>query len=384
MLTLLILVLLLITILLIASRFSKAIANPVRRKGLVEVPAAARALHQHLLIADMHADTLLYPDSLLARGRQGHVDLPRLQAGNVAIQVFTCVSRFPIHAGLEHNRNSSDLITLAAVLQGWPRPTWSSLNQRALFMAYKLERAAAASNGQLRLIRNRAELTQFLQERSRNSNLVAAILGSEGGHVLEGRLENLDLLFTAGYRLMSPTHFFDNELGGSQHGLSGAGLTPLGVSVIERMLQLNMLIDLAHASPAMITDVLRITNRPVLVSHTGVRGVCDNPRNLSDATLRQIAANDGLVGIGYWETASGGTGVEGIARSIRYAVDLIGVEHVGLGSDFDGGVTAPLDASEMVQITAALLKSGFSENEIARIMGGNFCDYLLRWLPGES
>ncbi len=144
---------------------------------------------------------------------------------------------------------------------------------------------------------------------------------------------------------------------------------------------LGMIVDVAHASAATIDDVLAMATRPVVASHTGVRGVADNARNLSDAHLRGIAATGGLVGIGFWDTASGGEDVAAIARSIAYAVDVAGVEHVGLGSDFDGAVTVPVDASGLALITDALLDAGLDERAIGAVMGGNAMRVLAEVLP---
>jgi microsomal dipeptidase-like Zn-dependent dipeptidase len=112
-----------------------------------------------------------------------------------------------------------------------------------------------------------------------------------------------------------------------------------------------------------------------------VRGTCDNQRNLSDDELRGIAATGGVIGIGYWDTATCGTDARAIARSIRYAANVAGVEHVALGSDFDGAVKEPFDTTGVVEITDALLAEGFSEDEIKMIMGGNVIRLLSENLP---
>ena len=143
-----------------------------------------------------------------------------------------------------------------------------------------------------------------------------------------------------------------------------------------------MIIDLAHASEAMIDDVLCITRQPVIVSHTGVRGTCDNPRNLSDRHLKGIADTGGIIGIGFWATAVCGSDVHAVVRAISHAVDQIGSDHVALGSDFDGKVEAPFDAAGMALITQELVKEGFSETDVAQIMGGNVIRVLERVLPG--
>jgi microsomal dipeptidase-like Zn-dependent dipeptidase len=142
-----------------------------------------------------------------------------------------------------------------------------------------------------------------------------------------------------------------------------------------------MLVDLAHASKPLIDDVLAIAKRPVLVSHTGVAGTCKGPRNLSDEHLQRIAANGGLIGIGYWDAAVCETSVGAIVRAIRYSADKIGVEHVALGSDFNGTVHTPFDTTGLAQITEGLQRAGFSQADIAKIMGGNVQRLLLATLP---
>ena len=130
------------------------------------------------------------------------------------------------------------------------------------------------------------------------------------------------------------------------------------------------------------TTSCRSRRRPVVASHTGVRGTADNVRNLSDAHLRGIAETGGLIGIGFWPAATGADDVAAIARAIRHATNVAGVDHVGLGSDFDGAVAQPIDATGMVQITDALLGEGFGEDEIAGVMGGNAIRVLTESLPG--
>jgi microsomal dipeptidase-like Zn-dependent dipeptidase len=147
------------------------------------------------------------------------------------------------------------------------------------------------------------------------------------------------------------------------------------------MESIGMLMDVAHASSATIDDVLALAVRPVVASHTGVRAAAPGIRNLPDDQVRAIAATGGLVGIGFWPVACGGTEVTDIARSIVTAVELAGVEHVGLGSDFDGAVPTPFDASGMPLLTEALLAEGLSETDIAAVMGGNAVRVLAATLP---
>ncbi len=355
--------------------------NSVINQPPYDASDQVKELHATLDVADLHADTLLWNRDLLEKGSWGHVDVPRLIEANVAVQAFTVVSKTPRNMNIENNAGDTDNITLLALAERWPVSTWTSLLQRALYQARRLHRAAEDSNGRLTVIQTRADLAKFIEHRRADRGKVAGFLGIEGAQALEGDVANLDRLFDAGFRMIGVTHFFDNEMGGSAHGVDKAGLTEDGKKLIRRMEQKKVFVDLAHASPKVIDDVLGMATRPVIVSHSGVRGTCDNQRNLSDDQLVGIAKTGGVVGIGFWETAVCGKDAKAIARAIRYTVNLIGVDHVGLGSDNDGAVTAPFDITGIVQITDALQQAGFTEADIRKIMGGNVIRLLQSHLP---
>lgn len=343
----------------------------------------ATELHKKLLVTDLHADSLLWDRDLLERASRGHVDVPRLIEGNVALQSFTVVTKTPYvwKMNIESNDDKTDNITILAIAERWPSSTWSSLTERALYQARKLRDIASRSQGKLTLITTSAELSNYLDRRIKEPHITAGFLGIEGAHALDGNLDNIDRLFDAGFRMMAPTHFFDNDIGGSAHGVDKGGLTEKGAQMIRRMEEKKMLVDLAHASSKTIDDVLAIATRPIVVSHTGVRGTCDNQRNLSDDQLKGIAKTGGVIGIGYWDTAVCGKDATAIAKAIRYAANLIGVDHLALGSDFDGAVTTPFDTSGLVQITDALIAEGFTDEEIGKIMGRNALRVLIQNLP---
>ena len=343
--------------------------------------AAAQALHKTLFVADLHDDALLWNRDLLQRYDRGHSDLPRLLEGPVALQVFATVTKTPKGLNYERNSADSDSMTLLAMAQRWPVATWDSLLERALYQGEKLHQAARDSEGRLVVVKNQKDLAQFTQTWGRDPRRVAAVLATEGLHPLQGKLENVDRLFDAGFRMTGLTHFFDNEVGGSAHGLEKGGITPFGRQVVARLEARGMLIDLAHASKPLIDDVLVMAKRPVLVSHTGVAGTCPGPRNLSDDHLKRIAATGGVVGIGYWEGAVCDAAVPSIVRAIRYAVDKVGVDHVALGSDFNGATRTPFDVTGLPQLTQGLLQAGFSPSDIQAIMGGNVQRLLLNSLP---
>lgn len=346
------------------------------------VSDAAAALHQRLTVGDWHSDALLWDRDLLTRSSRGHVDLPRLRAGNVAVQMFTTVTKSPAGQNYEHNATDTrDNITALVIAEARPPRTWLSLMARGLDQAERLNAMAAKAPDQLVVVRNVAELNRVIAARAEGAQTVAGLLGAEGGHVLEGEIANLDALYDAGFRLLGLTHFFDNELGGSLHGEADAGLTPFGRQVVEKMVEKRMVIDLAHASVKMAREVLAMPGTRPIVSHGGVHGACPVKRNFPDEIMQAVAAKGGLIGIGYWADVTCDATPAGIARVIKTAVALVGEDHVSLGSDFDGAVETQFDASELAALTQALMDAGLSEATIAKVMGGNMLAYLREVLP---
>ena len=356
-------------------------SNAPHAKAPYTAHERAQALHKKLYVADLHDDFLLWNRDLLIRYSYGETDLPRLQEGHVALQVFATVTKTPKNMNFESNPANTDNITMLVMAQRWPRRTWDSLLERALYQSEKLHAAATQSEGKIRIIRTQADLQATLQMQGGSTTVLAAVLATEGLQPLEGKLENVDKLFDAGFRITGLTHFFDNELGGSAHGLEKGGITPFGRQVIARLEEKKILVDVAHASPKLIDDVLAMAKRPIVVSHTGVKGTCTGPRNLSDAHIKAIAATGGVIGIAYFEGAVCDASPAGIVKAIQYAVNLAGIEHVALGSDYDGAAHNAFDTTGLVLITQGLMDAGYSEADIADIMGGNVQRLLLAQLP---
>ena len=354
--------------------------NQVDRSNTWPTAAQAEALHKTLRVADMHADTLLWGRNPLEYSQRGHVDLPRLQEGGVVLQVLAAVTKSP--SGLNYDSNSADSrdnITALTMAQLWPPRTWTSLLERAVYQSERLHKAANSTN-ELSIATTSTQLSEFLSARSDRE--VATLLATEGAHPLQGDINNLQVLWDAGYRMLGLHHFFDNALGGSLHGLSGKGLSKFGKEVVQQAQAMGFIIDVAHSSPAAVNDVLALTTKPIVVSHTGVKGVCDSPRNLTDAQFRNIAATGGLVSIGYWDAVCD-ISPAGVAKSIAYAVNLLGEDHVALGSDYDGATTVSFDTSQLKVLTHALLEAGLSADAIRKVMGENQLDFFLDQLPDE-
>ena len=358
--------------------------NRIEGSGQWPVSAHAAALHKQATIVDLHGDTLLWQRHIDQPASRGHIDLPRLETGNVALQVFSSVTKTPMNQNYERNSGDTDNITLLAIGQLQPVRTWFSLLERSLWHAEKLRRAEAASGGRLRIIRSADDLQRLLADRAAGRRVTGALLSVEGAHNLEGNFANLDALHAAGFRMIGLVHFFDNELGGSMHGEVKGGLTPFGAQIVKAMEQKGMIVDLAHSSAATFADTLRIATRPVVVSHGGVKATCDTPRNLSDDQLRALAANGGMIGIGYWDAAVCTPTPQATAKAILHVRDTIGIDHVGLGSDFDGSVTTGFDTAHIDAVTEALVAAGMSDADIAKVLGGNAARILTAGLQPRT
>jgi microsomal dipeptidase-like Zn-dependent dipeptidase len=355
--------------------------NRLEPVTLPEVGAAAQQLHDTSFIVDLHADSLLTGRDLIERSRIGHVDLPRLQDGGVGLQFFTAATVVPLGLNIERNESDAyDLLTLLGLAQLSPMASRGPLG-RAELQAERLEDVLARSQGALVPVRSRADLDGLIARRAAGERTLGALLGIEGAHALEGDVANLDVVFARGFRMIGLTHFFDNEFAGSAHGVDKGRLTDAGRELVRRMERLGVLVDLAHVSRRTIDDVLAMAAKPTVVSHGGVAGTCANTRTLSDGQVRAIAAGGGVIGIGYWDTAICGREPRHVVAAMLHVIGLVGDDHVGLGSDFDGATTVGFDTSQLAALTQAMLDAGLPEASIRKILGGNAVRVLRAVLP---
>ena len=242
----------------------------------------------------------------------------------------------------------------------------------------------------VRHARGYVETEKMLADASR---IPIVILAVEGAQCLEGEIANIDYLYEKGVRCLSLTHLRPNDLGGTSTSIGnhtrthGMGLTAFGREVMKKAEELGIIIDLAHASEALFWDVVSdISKGRAIVSHTGVQGVHRSWRNLSDKQIRAIAAKGGTIGIMFARKFLGGSNLSRLMQHIKYVVDLAGIDHVSLGSDFDGFVRTAVgigNASEYPHITASLLREGFSVGDTRKILGGNFLQ-VFRELEGHE
>ena len=345
--------------------------NKIDGKPLPEIRGDALALHKTLTIVDLHSDSLMWDRNIVERNNRGQMDLPRLQEGNVTLQIFSSVTKTPKNQNYDNNTGETDNITSLVIAQLQPVRTWNSLVERSLYHAQKLDRAAAASDGQAMVVRGEEDVSALLTTRQKAKPPVGVMMSVEGLHNLEGKRPNLGKLYKAGVRMAGLTHFFDNKLAGSMHGVNKGGLTPFGRQIVRDMEAKGMIVDIAHLSHAGVAEVLAMAKRPVVSSHGGVQATCSENRNLTDAEIKGVAATGGVIGVGYWAGAVCDTSPAATAKAIKHIRDLVGIEYAALGSDFDGAVTVRFDTSKLVQITQALIDAGFSEAEIRAVMGGN-------------
>lgn len=354
--------------------------NRTARPGPIEVSDAARALHERTTVVDLHADSLLWGRDLLQRGATGHVDVPRLLDGGVAVQVFGLVTQSPEGQNFERNSADTDRIRTLVMAGGWPPWTWNSYHRRALHQLAGLEDFAGSSGGALRRVLTRTDLDAVLAARDGGDDVIGAVAGLEGAHAASSVGELRDL-HAAGLRMIGLAHFIDNAVAGSAHGVERHGLTELGREIVREAERLGMTVDLAHSSPRTVDDVLALVTKPVVVSHGGAAGTCPGPRTLSDRQLRAIAATGGVVGIGFFRGAVCGGEVSDIARAIEHVVRVAGADHVALGSDWDGAVTTPFDASGLPVLTETLLARGMGAATVEKVLGGNALRVLRATLP---
>lgn len=325
-------------------------------------PVDIAALHRRVPIADGHADSLMWNRDLNCASDDGHVDFPRLREAGVKIQCFTVVTRgFPVIDGFK----------LFAMKQKWPSHARDGEWHRCTFQLDRLAAFCRESKGLASIASTAAQLEANLQ-----SERLSAVIGIEGGHALQGQVERVKVLHERGVRFMSLTHLSNNELGGTSTPLSGnKPLTAFGRDVLEQMGEVGMLLDVAHASPAMLPELLAHPKARPFCSHAGVQGAHPLWRNLSDETCRTLADKGGVVGIIFAPQYLGGRTFQHVVRHIEHAVKVMGEDGVALGSDFDGMVPLPTgmrDVRDLPRLTAAMLEAGMPVRVVEKVLGQNF------------
>jgi membrane dipeptidase len=320
-------------------------------------------LHHRSFVFDGHCDTLGEPlarpprrRDLLERSEQGHLDLPRMREGGINAQIFAC---FP----------GADRLTAC--------PTTAALQRLEVF--YDLMRRAP---DQLTLITTADDLAALTPE-----GPIGGILSLEGVEALDGQLSLLHTFYRLGVRNIGLTWNPRNAAADGVGVDSDYGLTPFGRELMAACNELGIMIDVSHLNAAGVDDVLAISEKPIIASHSNARALCDHPRNLTDAQIRAIAERGGVIGATFvshflnpdFRAAS----LKDVLDHIDHLVQVAGVEHVGIGSDFDGCLPPPeLDSGEKYPaITQGLMQRGYDPDAIRKILGENFRRVFLDVLP---
>ena len=322
-------------------------------------------VHRAAYVADAHADSLMWNRDLSVRSGRGHADFPRLREGGVRLQCFTLVTRgLPVVGGFP----------LLARLNGWPPEALVDERARADWQIDQLERLCAKAPAMASIARTAAALSD-----NERAGRLSAVLGIEGAHALRGEVVQVERFFARGVRFMSLTHLMHNELGGACFPLARkAGLTSFGREVVAQMARLGMAVDLAHASRALVDDVLA-SGAPAFCSHAGIASAHPSFRNLPDQVLREVARRGGVVCVIFATEYLGGRTLEHLARHLLRALEVAGEDHVGLGSDFDGLIHLPRplrDARDLPLVTRALLEKGVAPAVVGKVLGANLRRFL--------
>lgn len=361
-------------------------------------------LHRSAILVDTHND---FPSAAIEKGLsldqdlrgKAHTDLSRLKSGGVDIQVFS------IFCGPEQEKPYAWANREIDSVQAW----------------------AARNPSKILLVNNSADLQRAVREKK-----LGAMMGMEGGHMIEDKLENLEALYRRGVRYMTLTwnnstswasSAWDEEL--HRDSLPQLGLTEFGKSVVRKMNELGMIIDMSHVGEKTFWDAMAITTKPVIASHSCVKKICPHRRNLTDEQIKAIAKNGGVIHLNFYagfldssyerkrnaflaghkaevdaliaqkiqpdyaimmvlekypdQMAAITPSINVLLDHLDYIVKLVGVDHVGLGSDFDGIEAPPRElrgVEDFPKITEALRQRGYKKQEIRKILGGNFIRVL--------
>ena len=329
--------------------------------------STAQDIHRRVPIADGHSDSLMWNRDLVTQSEEGDMDFPRLREAGVKLQCFTVVTRgLPFIGGFP----------LFTWKHNWPVQARQSEWTRCVWQLDRMADFCRRSGGTASIAGSKQELDDNLAK-----DRLSAMLGIEGAHCLEGKVERVDELWERGVRFIGLTHFSNNELAGASTPLHGnKGLTPLGHQMMEAMGKVGMAVDLAHASPKSIDEIFGHAAVRPFCSHTGVKGATNHWRNLSDAHLKTVADRGGVVGIMFGVPRYlGGKTFDDVARHIEHAINVMGEDAVGLGSDFDGYIPLPQgmrDVRDLHLLTEALLRRGMPEARVEKVLGKNLTRFF--------
>ncbi len=298
------------------------------------------------VVVDLHCDTILDVQAgrrrLDQRSTQGHIDLPRLREGGVDVQVFAMYVA----------------PRLAARGQARARELMDAFHAVVRANASQIVHATTVAD----------------IDRAQREGKVVAVMSIENGDALGADVAVLEEFYRQGVRMMGLTWNPSNALGDGTLGRQHGGLTDLGRSVLRRMEELGVVVDVSHLSEQSFWEALRSTRGPIIASHSNAAVLHMHPRNLTDEQLRAIAQRGGVVGVNFYAGFLGAATLDRVLDHIDYLAKVMGVDHVALGSDYDGIPQAPAgleDVSKLPNLTAGLQRRGYTTEQIHKILGGN-------------
>ncbi|HAB50764.1 MAG TPA: hypothetical protein DCE80_01065 [Ignavibacteriales bacterium] len=313
-----------------------------------------RTVHHNSTLVDLHNDILevmiVEPSYHLGTlHTTHHTDIPRMQKGGVDIQFFSV----------------------------WVSPTQFSDNlyyDQSQVMINILNNEIALNSNTIGLAKNPQEAIAL-----NNTGKIAAVIGVEGGHAIENSMDNLVNLHNQGMRYLTIT--WNNStswaVSAQDSRSTTVGLSEFGRSVIRMMDSLGIIIDISHTGIKTIQDILQITTNPIVATHSGVRAIRNHYRNLYDSQIIDIANSGGVIGVVFYPPflTTGTAYIDNVIQHIDYIKNLVGIDYVAIGSDFDGIETTPVgleDVSKFPALTLKLLEKGYTQQEVEKILGGNF------------
>jgi membrane dipeptidase len=312
-----------------------------------------KSFHHHSRFIDLHNDILerIVADTnyrLRNRNASNHTDIPRLKEGGVDIQFFAV----------------------------WVSPTqYSHFYQQAMYMLSLFNREINDNQNSIVQTRNWNQSDSVI-----NLNKIAAVICVEGGHHIEDSIEKLINLYNAGMRYLTIT--WNNStswaVSAADSRSTTVGLSDFGRNVIRKLDSLGVLIDVSHTGIKTIQDILQVTTNPIIASHSGARALLNHTRNLYDWQIQDIANSGGVIGVVFYPPFLNGTNnasIQDVVNHLDYIKNLVGIDHVAIGSDFDGINLTPIgleDVSKFPALTEALFNRGYSKEDVEKILYKNF------------
>ena len=331
----------------------------------------AKELHQRIITLDTHCDTPMFFHqgvNFLNRDPRIKVDLHKMTEGHQDAVTMVCYLPQPTtetNGGSPSNADKSfaELVHFNI----------NSPKQYNDFIFDEIGKFVDKQSGYLAFARTPADI-----ERNKQAGKKSIILGIENGLALEGDIKNLEHFAKRGITYMTLCHNGDNDIcdsakGNNTHG----GVSAFGEQVIKEMNRLGIMVDLSHAGEKSFYDALEISSTPIVCSHSNCKALCDHPRNLTDDQLRALAKAGGVAHTTFYPgflKAGGEADILDAVKHLEHAIDIMGIGHVGIGTDFDGdgGIPGANDSSELINFTIQLLRRRYSEDDIRKIWGGNW------------